>query len=791
MCAQGGVARPTGVWEQQGPTPQQAPHTQHTPLQARPVQPINISSDLYNQSRPAASPSTLLQHPQHRPPPPSFGQPPHPSHRHQPPPPPPLQQQHPPPPPNASVYAAPQPGQPPQPAPGIPPHSPQRSDSPRLEDALLPQGGSGGGGGGGGGAAAPTETLASWLLNEVPTPPLLTVREKAFRAVLWLCAALLFFFLLFETLCVRDHDLGDINCDKLPGRLSNAYRVVVGVLFLVFLGQVVTRQLSTGGGLLHAHKASETRRIQRHLDDKIRFHDALRACLTQPVRGWVSLTHHTPPNPLLGQQQQPQQQQQQLTLQQQQRRQPSGDAAVAAGRHVTQFEPVVDWAAVAGSVRDAGGRIGWGNKMREACFELKPLYLNSASYGATPRCVMKAKDDWDGVIQANPSRFMKDSMRARVERVAARVAKLVNANEDDLVLTTNANQATSCILKSIPWVVGDRIFILSVDYDATKLATTFLRRISGIEVIEHDLPLPQTHQEVVASVRAKLEELKRQKALPCLANFCHVTSKTAWIFPAKELTALFHSFGVPVIIDGAQAAGHLDLDLRSIGADWYLGTVHKWMYSCQGVAFLCTTGAKKPLTKPLDISETTGGGSFKDEYYASYHANLDFATWLSVDTALDFVEKVCGGWESVRGYCRSQAAQCVALLKAEWGTDAAQTTQDYYGNMPIMPLPKGDGLGAIDAAKVMAYLGTKDITAFLLCASFGGVTKLCVRCSCQIYTDMSDWRKLASAVNALGGNYGAGSVVATMLGGGSQPKKATKKKGKKVEDDDELNTRFS
>ena len=776
MCAQGGIARPAGVWEPQGHYPSQQA-SQHTPLQARPVQPINISSDLYNHSRPAASPPTLQQHPQQRPPPPSFGQPP-PAHHHQPLP---QQQQHPPL-PHASVYAAPQ-GQPPSPAPGVPPHSPQRSDSPRLEDSLLPQGGSGNGG-----AAAQTETLASWLLNEVPTPPRLTVREKAFRAVLWLCAALLFFFLLFETLCVRDHDMGEIDCDKLPGRLSNAYRVVVGVLFLVFLGQIVSRQLSTGGGLLHAHKASETRRIQKHLDDKVRCHDALRACFAQPVREWVSLTNHTPPNPLLGQV--PSQlQKQQLQLQQQ--RPLSGDAAAAAARYVTQFEPVVDWAAVAGSVRDASGRIGWGNKMREACFELKPLYLNSASYGATPRCVMKAKDDWDGVIQTNPSRFMKDSMRVRVERVASRVAKLVNANENDLVLTTNANQATSCILKSIPWVVGDRIFILSVDYDATKLATTFLRRISGIEVIEHDLPLPQTHQEVVASVRTKLEELKRQKALPCLANFCHVTSKTAWIFPAKELTALFHSYGVPVIIDGAQAAGHLDLDLRSIGADWYLGTVHKWMYSCQGVAFLCTTGAKKPLTKPLDISETTGGGSFKDEYYASYHANLDFATWLSVDTALDFVEKACGGWESVRGYCRSQAAQCVALLKAEWGTDAAQTSQDYYGNMPIMPLPKGDGLGAMDAAKVMAYLGTKDITAFLLCASFGGVTKLCVRCSCQIYTDMSDWRKLASAVNALGGNYGAGSVVATMLGGGSQPKKATKKKGKKGEDDDELNTRFS
>lgn len=205
------------------------------------------------------------------------------------------------------------------------------------------------------------------------------------------------------------------------------------------------------------------------------------------------------------------------------------------------------------------------------------------------------------------------------------------------------------------------------------------------------------------------------------------------------------------MIDGAQAAGHIKLDVPAIGADWYYGTVHKWMYSAPGVAFLVTNPVKQPCTMPLTVSYFDTQG-YSAEF--SYTGLQDFSNWLTVIDAFDFVTNVCGGWDRVRQYCSSQAQQCVADLGQMWGTKPVQGGPERYGHMPIMPLPNGIGASDGDAVKVMGWLQLKhEITAFLLVTDVGGKPCLCVRCTCQIYTCRQDWERLGNAVCELQGNY--------------------------------------
>ena len=289
--------------------------------------------------------------------------------------------------------------------------------------------------------------------------------------------------------------------------------------------------------------------------------------------------------------------------------------------------------------------------------------------------------------------------------------------------------------------------------------------------------LPLSDSEILETIKSFLQ-VRRQRGepMPKLANFCHVTSKTAWVFPAKAMTALFHRYGVPVCIDGAQAPGHIPLDVVDIGAEFYIGTIHKWMYSCQGVGFLVVSPSKQPLMSPLAPSTHVSDG-----YYRSfaYSAAYDFSPFLAVQQSFDFVDRLCGGWNNVREYNGQLCRFAVEHLSKEWnladeGIACIQSDQVREGCrelncMPVIPFPGGKGATNAEATQVMGYLLTKcDITAFLLVEKFrysnGQIhPTLAVRLTCQIHVSFDDIRRFGKAVTELKGSYGALSVMKEYL----------------------------
>jgi isopenicillin-N epimerase len=390
------------------------------------------------------------------------------------------------------------------------------------------------------------------------------------------------------------------------------------------------------------------------------------------------------------------------------------------------------------------------------------LQFNSASYGQTPTIVNNARAQWEALSHANPSCWQAARLYSQLQRVRARVADFFVADHDGLVLTQNANTATSIVLKNIKWEPGDSILLFSVDYHATELCTEELHETLGLETFKVVLELPMSDAEILKEVREALR--RRQKEglrLPKLANFCHVTSRTAYIFPAAELTTLFHEYGILVSIDGAQAAGHLDLNLRAIGADFYIGTMHKWMYTCQGVGFLYVAAAHRRATiKPLSAPVfAEADGKLIDELL--FTGAFDFSPFLSIMQAFDFVEHVCGGWPNVRKYIDKLAEEVVAILRYRWGTEVVQRTNSgsRYGHMPIMPFPQGIGshITNLDASKVMAYLMKKNMTVFVMVEPFiveGRMQNhLCVRLAVNIFHNLEQFEALAEAINSLDGRY--------------------------------------
>ena len=65
----------------------------------------------------------------------------------------------------------------------------------------------------------------------------------------------------------------------------------------------------------------------------------------------------------------------------------------------------------------------------------------------------------------------------------------------------------------------------------------------------------------------------------------HMSNMLGTLVPVKEVTRLAHAHGIPVLIDGAQAAVHLDVDVQDIDCDFYAFTGHK-LYGPTGIGVL-------------------------------------------------------------------------------------------------------------------------------------------------------------------------------------------------------------
>lgn len=419
-----------------------------------------------------------------------------------------------------------------------------------------------------------------------------------------------------------------------------------------------------------------------------------------------------------------------------------------------------------------------GARMKELHFNLNPrsVFLNTGSYGATPNVVLAARQEWERIEMRDPVQWRAYVAPQLLRRVKSRIAQLVHAHPADVVLMVNCNTATSTVLKSIPWEAGDVLLLFTCDYDATKLAAKFLEQAYGVVTVYVEIVLPLTDSEIVRAIDTFLSVRQRQgEKMPRLANFCHVTSKTAWIFPAKEITEVFHRYGVPVFVDGAQAPGHIPVDVIDINADFYTGTCHKWLFSCQGTAFLVVAPKRQDMVKPLapNLGYTE---SFSHAFAESM--SHDVSTFLAILQAFDFVDRVCGGWAAVMSYNRELARQAVKELTEMWelwreGLHCVQEMQlgdgPGCGNcMPIVPLPQSRNATSGDATKLMGYLLTKcSITAFLLIERFrfGDEIRSCmaVRITCQIHVSLEDVRRLGRAVRELNGTYGALGVIKEYL----------------------------
>ena len=369
-------------------------------------------------------------------------------------------------------------------------------------------------------------------------------------------------------------------------------------------------------------------------------------------------------------------------------------------------------------------------------FLLRPgvVFLNHGSYGASPRPVFDAYQEWQRELEGQPVEFLGRRLRGLLEASRAALGAYVGADGDDLVYVPNSTFALNVVARALPLSPGDEVLGTDHEYGAIERTWRFVCGRRGARYVRQAVPLrPSSPDEVVEAIWAGVTPRTRVLFLS------HITSPTATVFPIEPLLRRARAAGILSVVDGAHAPGQLPLDLEALGADFYAGNCHKWLCAPKGSAFLHARREVQELLSPLVVSwgwqsDRPGPSRFVDEQ--QLQGTRDPAAFLAVPAAIRFLEQ--HDWPAVRRRCHDLLAGARRAIGALTGLPPlTPDTPDWYAQMAAFPLPPCDG-PALKERLYRSYQIEVPVT------SWQGLAF--VRVSVQGYTSAADVAALVGAL---------------------------------------------
>ena len=322
-----------------------------------------------------------------------------------------------------------------------------------------------------------------------------------------------------------------------------------------------------------------------------------------------------------------------------------------------------------------------------AAFLLRPgvAFLNHGSFGACPRPVFAEYQRWQRLLEEEPVEFLGRRLDDMLAEARAPLGAYLGAAPDDLVFVPNATYGMNIVAHSFPLAPGDEVLGNTHEYGAVERTWTFVCEAKGAHYRNQPITLP------LASAEEVIEQLWRGVTPRTRAIvISHITSPTALTFPVAEICQRAAAEGIITIVDGAHAPGQIPLDLEALGADFYMGNLHKWLCAPKGSAFLYARPDRQPMLQPLVVSWgwraiVPGPSPFQD--YFGWTGTSDPAPYLSAPAAIAFQRE--NDWPSVRAQCHALALAASQRIGELTGLPPiSPDTTDWWTQMRAIPLPR-------------------------------------------------------------------------------------------------------
>jgi len=377
----------------------------------------------------------------------------------------------------------------------------------------------------------------------------------------------------------------------------------------------------------------------------------------------------------------------------------------------------------------------------------RTIYLDNAATTQKPRCVIETIEAFYGQCAGNvhravhgPGRFTTNAYENARETVARRTGAPDPAG---VVFTSGTTASVNLAARSFgeKFVsAGDEILVTCAEHHSNFLPwqQLCLRTGASLRVLgigERGTLEPETLERAIGP-RTRLLAL------------CHVSNVLGAVNPVARLTEIAHARGVPVLVDGAQAAAHLPVNVRELGCDFYCFSGHK-VYGPSGIGVLWLSPRFAEELPPAFfggemVSEVTEESCRFLPSPRRFEAGTpDFAGAIGLASALDYLAGL--GAERVRRHERELCRLAFGRLGALEGIRIYSDPENCAGILSFTL----DGVSVYDAALLLDARGVA-VRAGVHCAAplharLGAEATL--RVSFAVYNTVRDVEILAEALD--------------------------------------------
>lgn len=296
--------------------------------------------------------------------------------------------------------------------------------------------------------------------------------------------------------------------------------------------------------------------------------------------------------------------------------------------------------------------------------------VNHGLYGLPPKTVIEEFHKQIDLDLAFPDLLFRVLRHHEYVDSLKVTADFLKCDYQDLGFVDNATTGVNAVLRSLPFVRGDKIAMASTTYGACANTVRFLAEKIGIEVVVVELAYPLLDAEVV-KIWSDVFASQTIK----LALFDTVVSMPGLRVPYVELTNLCREKGVLSMVDGAHLIGLIPLDFTTFKPDFFTSNLHKWLFVPRGCAVLYVAKEFHRTVQTLPVShlyvpqnatlsEYDERNLFVDKFL--FTGSKTLAAISCVPAAFKFRSEVCGGEEKINEYCYALARTAGAMAEKKW-----------------------------------------------------------------------------------------------------------------------------